>query len=144
MISSCLKHFAKAIKSSPVSDLVVMSMSNWLLMASQHKVYVVFHGVQEQDDTMKCDYTSASDGSYQQLLEALEGYGTLGRNGLGVAKRRADIDFLYHVHRTSPQTHTARIADSTRSLLNPVTLPKAVDVVHVEWYGDTGDVEYHP
>lgn len=144
MLSSCLRLSAKAIKSSPVSGLVVMGISNWMLMASQHKVYEVFHGVQERKDSSTCEYMSASDCSYQELLEALTEYGTLGENGPRVEKRRTDMDMLFHVYRTSPLTHTAWLADSTRSLLHPGALRKIVDIVHFEWHGQTGDVEYCP
>lgn len=42
----------------------------------------------------------------------------------------------------SPQTRTAWLADSTRSLLHPTSLREIIDVVHFEWQGQTGDVEY--
>ncbi|GLA31379.1 hypothetical protein AnigIFM63326_010051 [Aspergillus niger] len=144
IISSCLQRAAMAIRSSPVSALVVMGCCNWMLMSSQHKAYELFHGVKERKDGKTCDYVSASDGSYQQLLEVLDEYGSLGENGPSVAKRRADMDLLYHTYRSHPQTHTAWLADSTRSLLNPVSLRRIIDVVHFDWHGDTGDVEYCP
>ncbi|RHZ57373.1 hypothetical protein CDV55_104136 [Aspergillus turcosus] len=144
LISSCLRTAAKAIRSSPVSALVVMGISNWMLMASQHKVYEVFYGVQAQKDSAMCEYASESDGSYQELLEALAGFHTLGEHGPSVRKRRADMDLLYHAQRTSPQKHMAWLADSTRSLLHPSNLRKIIDVVHFEWSGQTGDVGYCP
>lgn len=144
LISSCLHLSAKAIKSSPVSALVVVGFTNWALMSSHHKVYELLHGVREGKYGATCEYVSASDGSYQQLLEALAGYGTLGENGPSVSKRRADMDLLYYGYRTSPETHKAWLADSARSLLEPVTLRKIIDVVHFEWLGHTGDVEYCP
>ncbi|KFZ17445.1 hypothetical protein V502_04599 [Pseudogymnoascus sp. VKM F-4520 (FW-2644)] len=143
-ISSCLQLSAKAIKSSPVSALVVMGFANWALMASHHKVYELLHGVWEGRGGAACEYVSASDGSYQLLLDALAGYGTLNDNGPSVSKRRADMDLLYYRYRTSPESHTAWLADSTRSLLQPATLRKIIDVVHFEWLGVTGDVEYCP
>ncbi|OBT82808.1 hypothetical protein VE02_09167 [Pseudogymnoascus sp. 03VT05] len=124
LISSCLQLSAKAIKFSPVSALVVMGFTNWAPMSSQHKVYEVLHGVWEGRGGAKCEYVSASDGSYQQLLEALAGYGTLGDNGPSVSKRRADMDLLYYGYRTSWETHTAWLANCARSLLEPVTLRK--------------------
>ncbi|KAK2758303.1 hypothetical protein FQN54_004149 [Arachnomyces sp. PD_36] len=144
LFSSCWRLSAKAIRSSSVSALVVMGISNWMLMASQHKVYEVFHGVQEREGASMCEYTSTSDGSYQELLDALSEYGTLGEDGPNVTKRRSEMDLLYHAYRKQSQTHTAWLADSTRSLLNPVSLRKIVDVVHFEWKGQTGDVEYCP
>ncbi|KAK2874961.1 hypothetical protein FQN49_001912 [Arthroderma sp. PD_2] len=146
LISSCLKLATKAIKSSPVSALVVMGLANWMLMSSQHKVYELIHGVSERDGSAAkpCDYVSESDGHYGELLKVLAAYGTLGKNGPDVAKRRADMDILYHVHRTSPRTNTAWLADSTRSLLRPIALRRMIDVVHFEWQGPTGDVEYCP
>ncbi|KFY13926.1 hypothetical protein V492_02971 [Pseudogymnoascus sp. VKM F-4246] len=144
LISCCLRLSAKAIKSSPVSAIVIFGMCNWALMSSEHKVYEVFHGVREKKDGVACEYVSASDGSYQQLLEALAGYETLGENGPSVSKRRADMDLLYYGYRTSPETHMAWLADTARSLLEPITLRKIIDVVHFEWLGQTGDVEYCP
>jgi hypothetical protein len=113
-------------------------------MGSQHKAYEVFHGVRERKDGATCEYVSASDSSYEQLLEALGGYGTLGGSGPSVSKRRADMDLLYYGYRKSQETHTAWLADVTRSLLQPLTLRKIIDVVHFEWLGEIGDVEYCP
>ncbi|KAE8374821.1 hypothetical protein BDV26DRAFT_300007 [Aspergillus bertholletiae] len=144
LISACLRVSAKAIKSSPISALVLMGICNWSLMASQHKVYEVFHGARVRKDSSMCEYMSESDDSYQQLLEALAQFDTLGEHGPSVKKRRSDMDLLYHAQRTSPQTHTAWLADSTRSLLEPSNLRKIIDVVHFEWLGETGDVDYCP
>lgn len=47
-------------------------------------------------------------------------------------------------YRISPDTHMAWLADSTRSILNPGTLSRIIDVLHFEWVGNTGDVEYCP
>lgn len=143
-ICSVLRVVAKAIESSPVCALVDMGICNWALMASQHKVYEVFHGVRERKGAAVCEYASASNGSYERLLDALEGYGTLGENGPDVAKRRADMDMGFAAHRTSPQTNMAWLADSTRSMLHPGNLRKIIDVVHFEWLGQIGDVEYYP
>ncbi|KAJ5629050.1 hypothetical protein N7490_011278 [Penicillium lividum] len=144
LISSCLRLSAKAIRSSRASALVVMGISNWMLMGSQHKAYDLLHGVQERDDSTTCQYLSASDDSYQILLESLADYGTLGDNGPRVTTRRAEMDVRYHLYRTSSQTHMAWLADSMRTLLIPLTLRKVVDVVHFDWHGNTGDVEYCP
>ncbi|KAK2782870.1 hypothetical protein FQN53_009556 [Emmonsiellopsis sp. PD_33] len=149
-ISSCLRLAAEAIRSSPVSALVVMGFCNWGIMGSHHKLYELLHGVTKRKDPnpSMCEYISgASSSHYQNLLDALDsrGYGTLGEeNSPSVAKRRSDMDILYHVYRTSPGTHMAWLADCTRSLLHPDTLRKIVDVVHFEWRGQTGDVEYCP
>ncbi|KAM5454301.1 hypothetical protein MaudCBS49596_002318 [Microsporum audouinii] len=146
LISSCLKATTRAIKSSPVSALVVMSIANWTLMASQHKVYELVAGTCERDSvhSKRCSYTSETDGSYQELLKAVTVYGTLGDNGADVKKKRAEMDLLYHICRGSPRTHAAWLADSTRTLLRPATLRRIIDIVHFEWRGPAGDVEYCP
>ena len=144
LISSCLLRTAETIRSSPTSALVVMGICNWMLMASQHKVYEVFNGINEQEEFATCRYSSLSDGSYEQLLSALASYGTLGENGPDVGKRRMDMDLLYHGYRTNPQTSAAWLADSTRSLLQPTNLRMIIDVVHFPWSGEPGDVEYCP
>lgn len=132
LICSSLQVAAKAIESSPVCALVVMGICNWALMASQHKVYEVFHGVRERKGAAVCEYASASNGSYERLLNALKGYGTLGENGPDVAKRRVDMDMGFAAHRTSPQTNMAWLADSTRSMLHPGNLRRIIDIVHFE------------
>ncbi|OJJ81391.1 uncharacterized protein ASPGLDRAFT_68701 [Aspergillus glaucus CBS 516.65] len=132
LICSSLQVAAKAIESSPVCALVVMGVCNWALMASQHKVYEVFHGVRERKGAAVCEYASASNGSYKWLLNALKGYGTLGENGPDVAKRRVDMDMGFAAHRTSPQTNMAWLADSTRSMLHPGNLRRIIDIVHFE------------
>lgn len=143
-ISSCLRRVAEAIRSSPVLALVVMALSNWMLMASQHKVYELLEGIQERSEAPACEYLSASDGAYAELLEALSGFGTLGERGPSVHKRRANMDFSYYFYRKSSKAHTAWLADSTRALLHPRALRKMVDVVHYSWSGEEGDVEYCP
>lgn len=62
---SCLQASAKVIRSSHVGALVVMGVSNWMLMSSQHKVYELYRGVREREASTTCEYVSASDGSYK-------------------------------------------------------------------------------
>lgn len=143
-ISSCLQRTVDAVKSSPVNALVVMGICNWMLMASQHKVYEIVHGVKERKDFPSCEYSSSSDGKYEQLFVALEPYGTLEACGPDVAKRRMEMDLLYHSCRSTSTASAAWLADSTRCLLNPTNLRKIIDVVHFPWRGDAGDVEYCP
>jgi hypothetical protein len=54
------------------------------------------------------------------------------------------MDMKYHLYRSSSKSHLAWLANSTRSLLDPVTLRKIVDVVHFEWQGQIGGMEYCP
>lgn len=143
-ISACITAATRAIRSSRVSALVVMGICNWMVMASQHKTYEVVLGVKERETPSKCHYESSATKYYQDLLSSLAGYGTLGDEGPIVTKRRADMDTSFHSYRSSPQSHISWLADSTRTLLDPVTLRKLIDVVHFEWKGDTGDVEYCP
>jgi hypothetical protein len=124
--------------------MVVTSFCNWAVMASHHKLFELVRGVRGVRHNPICDYASASEGTYQQLLVALAEHGTLGDDRPQVTRRRAEMDMKYHLYRSSAKSHLAWLADSTRSLLDPVTLRKIVDVVHFEWQGQIGDVEYCP
>jgi hypothetical protein len=54
------------------------------------------------------------------------------------------MDKLYNIYRKDPTTHLAWLADATRDLLQPAVLRKIIDVVHYEWSGDLGAVDYCP
>ncbi|KAG6828127.1 hypothetical protein H0H92_009119 [Tricholoma furcatifolium] len=144
LMSRCIEKACKAIRYSRLQAFVVMAFCNWDLMSSHHKIFELVTGVREVAVYPCCEYMSMSDGRYEQLLEALAVYGTLGDQGPRVTKRRAEMDMAYHQIRLSPETHLAWLADCTRSLLDPVNLRKIVDVVHFEWKGHVGDVEYCP
>lgn len=142
-ISHCLTRACEALKSDRLSGLVVLGFCNWAVMASHHKVYEVVNGVQEVKQYPTCKYGSIEDETkYNNVLKALEPYGTLGEEGPHTYMKRAIMDQQYAVSRLKSETHLAWMADITRSLLQPETMRKIVDVVHFEWRGDTGDREY--
>ena len=144
LITSCLEQVCRAIQTTRISAMVVMSFCNWAVMASHHKLFELVHGVHEIRHYPTCDYASVPGSTYQQLLAALAEYGTVGDDRPQVTRRRKEMDMRYHLYRSSTKSHLAWIADSTRSLLDPLTLRKIVDVVHFEWQGQIGDVEYCP
>jgi hypothetical protein len=144
LVTSCLVQVCRAIRSSRTNAIVVMSFCNWAVMASHHKLFELVQGVREVEQYMTCEYASSSGSEYQKLLTALVDYDTLGSDGPRVTRRRAEMDKSYVLRRASSESHLAWLADSTRSLLDPVTLRKIVDVVHFEWQGQIGDVKYCP
>jgi len=146
LVARCLDTATKVIRSGRLGALVVMGFCNWGVMASHHKLRELVTQVREVKRYPMCVYQSTMNTTqHDKLLEALEPYGTLGGvDGPGVVKSRVEMDLLYHEKRQSAKTHLAWVADSTRSLLNPPTLRRIVDIVHFEWSGDVGDVEYCP
>jgi hypothetical protein len=144
-ISQCLTLACEALESDRLSGLVVLGFCNWAFMASHHKVYELVNGVQEVNQYPTCKYASIGDETkYKNLLKALEPYGTLGQDGPHVHMKRATMDQLYAINRTESEAHLAWMADITRSLLQPETLRKIVDVVHFEWRGHVGDRDFCP
>lgn len=144
-ISQCLALACEALESGRLSGLVVLGFCNWAVMASRHKVYELVNGVKEVKQYPICKYVSTENEIiYNNVLKALEPYGTLGEEGPHVFMKRATMDQLYAVNRAKSKTHIAWMADITRSLLQPETLRKIVDVVHFEWRGDVGDREFCP
>lgn len=144
-ISQCLMLACEAIETAKLSGLVLLGFCNWAVMSSHHKVYELVNGVQEVKRYPPCKYNLIKHKEqYGQLLKALERYGTLGIEAPHVLVTRATMDQLYHVKRAKPDTHLAWMADITRSLLEPTTLRKIIDVVHFEWKGDIGDEEFCP
>ena len=115
-------------------------------MASHHKVYELVNQAREDKRRPACSYDSSTDVSrYSLLLDALQPYGSLGNiNGPTIAKKRVEMDILYYEVCKSPSTHMAWLADAARAVLNPQSLRKVVDVIHFQWSGDVGDVEYCP
>ena len=113
-------------------------------MASQHKVSEVVYGVNYRQDFSPCVYDSLSEGLHEKLLAVLEPYGSLGREGPDINKRRSVMDLSYNKYRQDPKSHQAWLADSTQRLLNPTSLWRIIDVVHLSWSAEAGDVEYCP
>ncbi|KAJ5899605.1 hypothetical protein N7495_004349 [Penicillium taxi] len=144
IIADCLEKVYRAVKSSRISAMVVMSFCNWAVMASHHKLFELVLEVHEVEDYPKCEYASLSGSKYQDFLEILEGYGTIGDEKPQITRPRKEMDISYHLYRSSPKSHLAWLADSTRSLMDPENLRKILDVVHFEWRGQIGDVEYCP
>jgi hypothetical protein len=145
MIGKCLDSAADVIKSSELGALVVMGYCNWAIMSAHHKVYELLKGIRRVPKQPACEYVSVSQTMrYERLIEALRPYGTLGSDGPGVSKKRIEMDKAYSLCQGSPGRHLAWLADATRSLLEPTTLRQIVDVVHFEWSGDVGAVDYCP
>ncbi|KAI9931689.1 hypothetical protein ASPWEDRAFT_37455 [Aspergillus wentii DTO 134E9] len=145
LVGSCLERAATAILTNKTCALVVMAFCNWSVMSSHHKVYEVSTQVSSVTQYEACTYHAVEDGYlYQNLLDALEPYGTLGPDGPHVGRTRAQLDVGYAICRLSEKQHLAWMADITRSLLKPATLRRIVDVVHFEWTGSVGDVDYCP
>lgn len=100
-------------------------------------------GLQPVKDCPPCAYEGL-DERYQQLLEVLAPFGTLGKNGPSIKLKRKEMDLRYHTYRQSTETHLAWLADSARVVLEPKLLRRLIDVVHYEWTGSVGDVSYCP
>lgn len=144
-IGFCLESSAAAIRSNKTCALVVMAYCNWAVMGSHHKVFEVSTQVSEVTRYDPCTYRSVDDRrQYQGLLDALAPFGTLGQDGPHVGRTRAELDIGYGICRLSEKQHLAWMADITRSLLEPQTLRRIVDLVHFAWTGSVGDVNYCP
>ncbi|EAW13694.1 uncharacterized protein ACLA_044140 [Aspergillus clavatus NRRL 1] len=125
--------------------LVVMAFCNWAVMASHHKLFELVGGVVPVRGSPACRYKSVEDGAlYARLLALLEPFGTLGEWKPDLRRRRAMLDQMYGLARMSADSHVGWLADVTRALLQPAQLRRIVDVVHYEWKGGVGDVEYCP
>lgn len=145
MIRECLDAVVEVVEGSELGALVVMGYCNWAVMGAHHKVFEVLMGVKGVKRYEACHYASVADTSrYSRLMRALGPYGTLGEDGPMVAKRRVEMEKVYSTCRSDPAAHLAWLADATRSLLEPTTLRRIVDVVHYEWSGDVGAVDYCP
>ncbi|KAJ5999858.1 hypothetical protein N7481_000267 [Penicillium waksmanii] len=145
MIVQCLDSVIEVIGTSEVGALVVMGYCNWAILGAHHKVFEVLEGIRKVKNDDACIYDSQLDATrYERLLRALQPYGTLGDQGPRVSKKRVEMDKLYNVYRKDPTSHLAWLADATRDLLQPKVLRKIIDVVHYEWSGDLGAVDYCP
>lgn len=145
MIGRCLDAVVEVVENSELGALVVMGYCNWAVMGAHHKVYEILKGTKGVTQYEACHYASVADASvYQRLTRALESYGTLGEAGPMVTKKRVEMEKVYSTCRSDPVAHLAWLADATRSLLEPTVLRRIVDVVHYEWSGDVGAVDYCP
>lgn len=145
MTGQSLDSMIEIVESSELGALVVMGYCNWAIMGSHHKVYEILWGVRCVKRYPVCRYDSVADGSrYDRLLQALKPYGTLGSDGPHVSKPRVEMGKTYSICRTDPGAHLAWLADAARSLLEPNVLRQIIDVVHYEWSGDVGNVNYYP
>jgi hypothetical protein len=120
-----------------------MSWYNWALMASHYNLYELSHGLEQVKGVPPCAYKGL-DVRYQQLLDALFPYGTLGKNAPSIEMKRKELDLLYRTNHISAETHLAWLADMTRILLEPKLFRRVVDVVHHEWNGSIGNINYCP
>ncbi|KAJ5781107.1 hypothetical protein N7457_006267 [Penicillium paradoxum] len=145
MIGRCLDSVAGVIESGELGALVAMGYCNWAIMSAHHKVYELLKGIRPIENYPACEYVSVSNTKrYERLIEALEPYGTLGNDGPTVGKKRIEMDKWYSLCQGAPEKHIPWLADATRSLLEPTTLRRIVDVVHFEWRGDVGAIDYCP
>ncbi|KAG6810388.1 hypothetical protein H0H92_012071, partial [Tricholoma furcatifolium] len=111
LMSTCFEKACKVIRYSRLQALVTMGFCNWSVMSSHHKVFELVTEAHEATTYPCCEYKSMSDRKYEQLLEALAVYGTLGDQGPRVTKRRAEMDMAYYQIRLLPEAHTAWLAD---------------------------------
>lgn len=142
-VSDCLEQACQLIPIKKLLAICIMAWCNWTLMASHHKTYELAHGLEQVRGFPPCAYEGL-DMRYQQLLEALVPFGTLGMDGPSIEMKRKELDLLYSANRRSARTHLAWLADTTRVLLQPGLSRKLVDVVHYEWTGAVGDLHYCP
>lgn len=144
LISQCIRGTCTLIQNRKINALVIMSLCNWGLLACHHKVYELLCGTRLRSNEGVCHYHSTTDGSYEQLLNVLEKYGTLGNEGPRTTIKRKSLQVLYNRHKLSSANHMAWLADATREMLNPTSLRRLVDFVHYEWDGQIGDAHYCP
>jgi hypothetical protein len=145
LIEDCLDTTASLVESSKLCALVLMSFCNWSIMGSHHKVYELMKELTVDKNWPACRYTLVSNQRKQKrLLASLAPFGTLGKNGPSVSRKRAELDKQYATCIGDRQRHLAWLADACRSLLCPQTLRRIVDVVHYRWDGEVGDVQYCP
>lgn len=142
LVAQCIGGAADMVGRGQIFALMVMCFCNWMLLSSGHKVFEALHGVKPLEGDDPCHYNSKDDGSYESLLEALEPYGSLGKDGPSIFMQRKELQLRYAKHRHSPRDHMKWTADVVRIVLHPDTLRKLVDVVHFQWTGDLGHVGY--
>jgi hypothetical protein len=127
-----------------VNALVIMSLCNWGLMAYHHQVYELVRGPHFNNQEEVCHYEATSDGNYEMLLEELNSYGTLGKDGPCDTMKRKALQIMYPKSKQTSETHIAWLADAAREMLNPSNLRRLVDFVHYEWDGHLGDINFCP
>jgi hypothetical protein len=143
LLTDCIGGAAKLTRRGKIFALNIMAFCNWMMMSSGHKVYELLRGTRMIGATdPPCRYRSEENAVYEELLGALEGYGTLGEGGPKLTMKRKDLQLLYSVHRNDPETHVKWLADAVRLVLHPKTLRRLVDVVHYQWTGEIGDSGY--
>lgn len=140
--SKCIGRSAALVRRGKIFALMVMCFCSWMLMSSGHKFYETMHGTRLI--SQPCHYKSEDEELYQDLLAALERYGTLGEKGPSASMKRKELQILYVKYRESPEDHIKWNADVVRVVLHPGNLRRLVDVVHYEWTGDLGAVDYCP
>ncbi|KAJ5232830.1 hypothetical protein N7468_005786 [Penicillium chermesinum] len=145
MVVRALDTAIEVLETSAVGALVVMGYCNWAVLGSHHKVFETVQGVRPVSRYSACEYEAEGNGArYARLVRALQPFGTLGGDGPHVTKKRVEMEKMYSVCRKQPESSVAWLADATRSLMEPRVLRKLVDVVHFEWDGDVGAVDYCP
>ena len=142
LLSQCIRGAAALIRRGEIFALNVMCFCNWMLLGSGHKVYEIFRGTGSNGTSRPCHYESKDNGAYEQLLESLHSYPSLGGKGPSVNMRRKDLQLLYAEHRGSPGSHKRWLADVVREVLHPDNLRRLVDVVHYPWVGELGEIGY--
>lgn len=142
LIALCIRNAASMIRRGKIFALMVSCFCNWMLLSSGHKLFETLHGIEPLAGDEPCHYKSKTDGAYESLLEALEPHGTMGEDGPSVDMKREELQLLYAKHRQSPVQHSKWTADVVRIVLHPDNLRKLVDVVHYQWTGDLGNVNY--
>ncbi|KAJ5553752.1 hypothetical protein N7494_003130 [Penicillium frequentans] len=141
-VRKCYQKVLINVRKQKPSALVVMAFCNWCILGSHHKVFELLRGFKVNTSDPPCKYDGLE--LYDEILKALVPYGSLRDQGPRLDMPRADLDKLYCLHREDPETHIAWLADSTRVLLNPRHFRMIIDVIHYEWNGSTGDLDYCP
>lgn len=141
-LSDCIEGAATAIGRGKTFALMVLCFCNWMLLSSGHKLYEIVHGVRLIETNPPCCYASEANGGYERLLASLEPYGTLGDNGPHITMTRKELQMLYAKHKLSSDDHVKWMADVVRIVLHPGNLRVLVDVVHYQWTGELGSVDY--
>lgn len=142
LLIRCLRDAGSMIRRGKIFALMVMCFCNWMLLSSGHKIYETLHGVRPIAGDEACHYKSTDNGAYETLLEALEPYGSMGKDGPSIEMTRKELQLLYAKYRRSPEDHSKWTADMTRIVLHPDNMRKLVDVVHYQWTGALGNVNY--
>ncbi|RAK96581.1 uncharacterized protein BO80DRAFT_458885 [Aspergillus ibericus CBS 121593] len=96
MVCDCLKTVSVTVQMNTTCAVVVMAFCNWAVMSSHHKVCEVSGQIREVTRYGKCKYGSGDDRrGYEELVAALEEFGTLGEEGPSVGMTRAELDVVH-------------------------------------------------